>query len=69
MPMRIVIVGNGKMGQTVARLAPQHDCEVVRTIGSQQSAAGKSLTREELRGVTLQLSSPRHRRLRIIFAV
>jgi len=60
MPMRIVIVGNGKMGQMVARLAPQHDCEVVRTIGSQQSAAGKSLTREELRGVdaAIEFTSP-----------
>jgi len=51
MPLRIAIVGNGKMGQMVARLAPQHDCEVVRTIGSQESATGKALTREELRGV------------------
>jgi len=51
MPLRIAIVGNGKMGQMVARQAPQHDCEVVRTIGSQESATGKALTREELRGV------------------
>jgi 4-hydroxy-tetrahydrodipicolinate reductase len=60
MPLRIAIVGNGKMGQMVARLAPQHDCEVVRTIGSQESAAGKSLTREELRGVdaAIEFTSP-----------
>lgn len=60
MPLRIAIVGNGKMGQMVARLAPQHDCEVVRTIGSQESAAGNSLTREELRGVdaAIEFTSP-----------
>jgi len=60
MPLRIAIVGNGKMGQMVARLAPQHDCEVVRTIGSQESAAGKALTREELRGVdaAIEFTSP-----------
>jgi 4-hydroxy-tetrahydrodipicolinate reductase len=60
MPLRIAIVGNGKMGQMVARLAPQHDCEVVRTIGSQESAAGKSLTREELRGAdaAIEFTSP-----------
>jgi len=48
------------MGQMVARLAPQHDCEVVRTIGSQESAAGKSLTREELRGAdaAIEFTSP-----------
>jgi 4-hydroxy-tetrahydrodipicolinate reductase len=60
MPLRIAIVGNGKMGQMVARLAPQHDCEVVRTIGSQESAAGKALTREELRGAdaAIEFTSP-----------
>jgi len=60
MPLRIAIVGNGKMGQMVARLAPQHDCEVVRTIGSQESATGKALTREELRGVdaAIEFTSP-----------
>ena len=60
MPLRIAIVGNGKMGQMVARLAPQHDCEVVRTIGSQESAAGKALTREEMRGVdaAIEFTSP-----------
>ena len=39
------------MGQMVARLAPQHDCEVALTIGSRESADGKSLTREGLHGV------------------
>src|SRR5262245_962810 len=60
MGLRIAIVGNGKMGQMVARLAPQHDCEVVCTIGSRESADGKVLKREELRGVdvAIEFTSP-----------
>jgi len=60
MPLRIAIVGNGKMGQMVARLAPQHDCEVVRTIGSAENTNGKFLTREALEGVgvAIEFTSP-----------
>jgi 4-hydroxy-tetrahydrodipicolinate reductase len=61
MPLRIAIVGNGKMGQMVARLAPQHDCQVVRTIGSAENANGRFLTREALQGVdvAIEFTSPR----------
>src|SRR5262245_39224242 len=60
MPLRIAIVGNGKMGQMVARLAPQHGCEVVRTIGSRDNTSAKSLTREGLRDVdaAIEFTSP-----------
>jgi 4-hydroxy-tetrahydrodipicolinate reductase len=60
MPLRIAIVGNGKMGQMIARLAPQHDCEVIRTIGSARNDHGTSLTREALEGVdvAIEFTSP-----------
>jgi 4-hydroxy-tetrahydrodipicolinate reductase len=60
MPLRIAIVGHGKMGQMVARLAPQLDCEVVRTIASAENANGSSLTREALRDVdvAIEFTSP-----------
>jgi 4-hydroxy-tetrahydrodipicolinate reductase len=60
MPLRIVIVGNGKMGQMVARLAPQHDCELMGTIGSAGNDNGRSLTREALKGVdvAIEFTSP-----------
>jgi 4-hydroxy-tetrahydrodipicolinate reductase len=60
MPLRIAIVGNGKMGQMIARLAPQHDCEVMRTFGSHENANGNSLTREALEGVdvAIEFTSP-----------
>jgi len=51
MPLRIAIVGNGKMGQMVARLAPQYDCEIMRTVTSGENAHGELLTREVLKDV------------------
>jgi 4-hydroxy-tetrahydrodipicolinate reductase len=59
MPLRIAIVGNGKMGQMVVRLAPQHDCEVVQTIGSSENANGESLAREVLKGVDVAIEFTR----------
>jgi 4-hydroxy-tetrahydrodipicolinate reductase len=55
MSLRIAIVGYGKMGQMVARLAPQHDCEVVRVVRSKGNQDGKALTREELNGVDVAI--------------
>ena len=48
------------MGQMVARLAPQHDCEVVRTIGAAENTNGRFLTREALQGVdvAIEFTSP-----------
>lgn len=44
MTLRIAIVGHGKMGRMVERLAPEHDCEVVRRIRSTENSNGVSLT-------------------------
>lgn len=60
MTLRIAIIGHGKMGQMIARLAPQHGCEVVRTIASAENAEGKALTRESLQyvDVAIEFTTP-----------
>jgi len=60
MSLRIAIVGYGKMGQMVARLAPQHDCEVVRVVRSEENLDGEALTREALNGadVAIEFTTP-----------
>jgi 4-hydroxy-tetrahydrodipicolinate reductase len=55
MSLQIAIVGYGKMGQMVARLAQQHDCEVVRIVRSEENGDGKALTREALSGVDVAI--------------
>jgi len=40
MSLRIAIVGYGKMGRLVERLAPEHGCEVVRVICSAENGNG-----------------------------
>ena len=55
MSLRIAIVGYGRMGQMVARLAPQHGCEVVRIIRSEENLDGQALTREVLNGVDVAI--------------
>ena len=55
MSLRIAIVGYGKMGQMVARLAAQHGCEVVRIIRSEENLDGQALTREALNGVDVAI--------------
>ena len=55
MSLRIAIVGYGKMGQMVARLAPQHGCEVVRIVRSEENLDGQALTREALNGVDVAI--------------
>lgn len=49
--VRIAIVGYGKMGRMVERLAPEHGCEVAGIFGSDVNANGAGLTREALHGV------------------
>ena len=55
MSLRIAIVGYGKMGQMVERLAAQHDCEVVRVVRSEENLDGEALTREALNGVNVAI--------------
>jgi 4-hydroxy-tetrahydrodipicolinate reductase len=49
--MRLAIVGNGKMGRTVAALAEERGHVVHAIIGREENAGGAALTRERLRGV------------------
>src|SRR5258708_18303253 len=60
MSLRIAIVGHGKMGRLVERLAPEHGCEVVRVICSPENGNGQGLTRESLAGVevAIEFTSP-----------
>jgi 4-hydroxy-tetrahydrodipicolinate reductase len=51
MSLRIAIVGYGKMGRAVERLAPEHGCEVVRIVRSAENGDGQALTRELLAGI------------------
>ena len=60
MSLGIAIVGYGKMGRIVARLAPEHGCEVVRTLGSEENANAQALTPESLKGadVAIEFTTP-----------
>jgi len=60
MALRIAIVGYGRMGRSVERLAPEHGCEVVHVFGSAENGDGAALTRESLSGidVAIEFTSP-----------
>jgi len=60
MSLRIAIVGYGKMGQMVARLAPEYDCEVVRVVRSKENEDGRALTPAALNGadVAIEFTMP-----------
>jgi 4-hydroxy-tetrahydrodipicolinate reductase len=60
MSLRIAIVGYGKMGQIVARLAPEHGCEVIRALGSTENANAQALTPDSLEGaeVAIEFTTP-----------
>lgn len=49
--MRILIVGNGKMGRAVAGLAAERGHTVVATVGREENAGGAALGADRLRGV------------------
>ena len=53
--LRSAIVGYGKMGHMVERLAPEHGCEVVRTIASSQNVNGSGLTKDALKQVQVAI--------------
>lgn len=55
MSLSVAIVGVGKMGRMVERLAPEHDCEVVRRFCSAENGNGDSLTRAALAGVDVAI--------------
>lgn len=58
--MRIVVVGNGKMGRAVAALAEERGHAVLATIGSAENAGGRALTADRLRqaDVALEFTRP-----------
>ena len=60
MSLRIAIVGYGKMGRSVERLAPEHGCEVVRIFRSAENGNGAALTQESLAGadVAIEFTTP-----------
>jgi len=60
MNLRVAIIGYGKMGRAVERLAPEHGCEVVRIVRSAENADGQALGREALSGtdVAIELTNP-----------
>ena len=55
MSLRIAIVGYGKMGRSVERLAPEHGCEVVRIFRSVGNRNGAALTQESLAGADVAI--------------
>jgi len=55
MSLNVAIVGHGKMGRMIERLAPEHDCEVVRRIRSAENGNGDLLTRATLDGVDVAM--------------
>jgi 4-hydroxy-tetrahydrodipicolinate reductase len=57
--MRIVIVGNGKMGQAVARLAEQRGHGIHAVVGGTGNANGRALTPERLTGADVAIEFTR----------
>jgi 4-hydroxy-tetrahydrodipicolinate reductase len=57
--MRIVIVGNGKMGQAVAALAEERGHEVHAAFGAEENDSGKALTKERLAGADVAVEFTR----------
>lgn len=68
MSLRLAIVGFGKMGGAVERLAPEHGSEVIRIFRSAENCDGEALTRETLSGIdvavefTTPLAAPQNLR-------
>ena len=59
MSLRIAIVGYGKMGRAVERLAPEHDCEVIGIFRSAENQNGEALNCESLRGIDVAIEFTR----------
>ncbi len=49
--LRLALLGYGKMGKTIARLAPERGCEVRLTLDVDSNPGGEGITRENLRDV------------------
>ena len=53
--LRLAIVGYGKMGYLIERLAPSHGCEVVARLDSKNNDNGRALTSDVLTGVDVAI--------------
>jgi 4-hydroxy-tetrahydrodipicolinate reductase len=53
--MRIAIVGTGKMGQAIARLAEARGHTIHAMIAAEENAGGRALTKERLAGVDVAM--------------
>src|SRR3984893_98821 len=60
MTLGLAIVGYGKMGRLIERLAPEYDFGVCAKFDSNNNAGGDGLTREALRDVdvAIEFSTP-----------
>jgi 4-hydroxy-tetrahydrodipicolinate reductase len=60
MTLGIAIVGHGKMGQLIEKLAPEYGCEVRARFTSASSARNEALSRRTLEGVdvAIEFSTP-----------
>ncbi len=58
--MRIAIIGDGKMGQAIAALAPESGCEVVAMIGEDQNRSAEGITNKSLASadVAIEFTQP-----------
>lgn len=57
--MRIVIVGNGKMGQAIAALAERRGHVIHAIIGGEENDGGRALTAERLKGAEVAVEFTR----------
>jgi 4-hydroxy-tetrahydrodipicolinate reductase len=55
MSLRVAIVGYGKMGRSIERLAGEHNCEVARVFRSIENANAVALDRDSLSGVDVAI--------------
>jgi 4-hydroxy-tetrahydrodipicolinate reductase len=57
---RIAVIGDGKMGQALAALAPERGCEVVAMISERDNVGGAGITRETLKNaeVAIEFTQP-----------
>ena len=58
-PVRIVIVGNGKMGRAVAALAEQRGHTIHAVVSGTGNAGGRALTAEQLKGADVAVEFTR----------
>jgi 4-hydroxy-tetrahydrodipicolinate reductase len=55
MGLRIAIVGYGKMGRSIERLAVEHDCETARIFRSTENASAVALNRDSLSAIDVAI--------------